>query len=535
MARLPNPGQDAGQWGEILNEFLGETHDNDGALKPDVVGALQLKANAVTNIALADGTIQRSKLANLGGENGIASLDAEGKLPASQVPDRLSESAMGQYLTTSEAESHFASRAKLASAISISQLAPASTPIVPPLSTDMPTVTFAQAADAALTGATSLFGGDFLGREPVRNETYQRLDVSGFTGFEKYFTGATLEIAWVAAGVSVDQFWVFIDDLPISDGPVASGLVTALGTTYRVKLNWSVARRRKITIYASSIASWNYALKHEATRSVTATAKRPVAALIGDSFGGGAIGISQIRYMGNSIARLLGVDATLDMRGGTGYKNPGVLGAGPFTDPARIAAVAEKKPQWIAVIGSVNDDSYSASDVKASAVELYAAYATRLPDVPLIVFGVQPSGATQTVSAARAANIGALKEACDAAPNVIAFVDLIGSANGLPSAWSSSASYSQGALVVDQGSVWEYIWSTSGVTPQRPPLNPRFIPRTALYTGTSHAGAPNNSGTRDTLLASDNVHPTIDGADALATYISSQIRLILLEFAKISG
>lgn len=33
MARLPTPGSDDGTWGDILNDFLTQAHNNDGALK----------------------------------------------------------------------------------------------------------------------------------------------------------------------------------------------------------------------------------------------------------------------------------------------------------------------------------------------------------------------------------------------------------------------------------------------------------------------------------------------------------------------
>lgn len=33
MARLPTPGSDSGQWGDILNEFLEVAHNSDGTLK----------------------------------------------------------------------------------------------------------------------------------------------------------------------------------------------------------------------------------------------------------------------------------------------------------------------------------------------------------------------------------------------------------------------------------------------------------------------------------------------------------------------
>ena len=33
MARLPQPGGDVGNWGEILNDYLNQSHNNDGSLK----------------------------------------------------------------------------------------------------------------------------------------------------------------------------------------------------------------------------------------------------------------------------------------------------------------------------------------------------------------------------------------------------------------------------------------------------------------------------------------------------------------------
>ena len=43
MARLPVPGGDAGDWGTILNDFLGVEHNSDGTLKPS--GSLASKAD----------------------------------------------------------------------------------------------------------------------------------------------------------------------------------------------------------------------------------------------------------------------------------------------------------------------------------------------------------------------------------------------------------------------------------------------------------------------------------------------------------
>lgn len=60
MARLPVPGQDAGDWGNLLNEYLEVTHDTGGALKSNVVADAQVSASAAISAdKLADGTTNK--------------------------------------------------------------------------------------------------------------------------------------------------------------------------------------------------------------------------------------------------------------------------------------------------------------------------------------------------------------------------------------------------------------------------------------------------------------------------------------------
>ncbi len=48
MPRLPQPGADAGQWGQLLNEYLGQSLTAEGALKGQTVGALQLVPQSIS-------------------------------------------------------------------------------------------------------------------------------------------------------------------------------------------------------------------------------------------------------------------------------------------------------------------------------------------------------------------------------------------------------------------------------------------------------------------------------------------------------
>lgn len=125
MARLPQVGGDEGNWGDVLNDFLGQVHTDDGTLKTASVGAPQLKSNSVTTAALAPNSVTEAQLATAiqasltkadsalqtaditskldttaaastylpvsakGVASGVASLDTTAKMPDAQLPSRL--------------------------------------------------------------------------------------------------------------------------------------------------------------------------------------------------------------------------------------------------------------------------------------------------------------------------------------------------------------------------------------------------------------------------------------------------------------
>ena len=57
MTRLPTPGADDGDWGNILNEYLGVSHSADGTLKSGVVGSAQLDNTTQASVASIDNKV----------------------------------------------------------------------------------------------------------------------------------------------------------------------------------------------------------------------------------------------------------------------------------------------------------------------------------------------------------------------------------------------------------------------------------------------------------------------------------------------
>lgn len=62
MARLPQPGGDNGDWGNILNDFLSQSLKNDGLVKDNAVTANTIAPGAVISAAIATESVSKTKL-----------------------------------------------------------------------------------------------------------------------------------------------------------------------------------------------------------------------------------------------------------------------------------------------------------------------------------------------------------------------------------------------------------------------------------------------------------------------------------------
>lgn len=55
MARLPQPGGDKGEWGDILNDFLLTAHNKDGALKDGSITEAMLSVSVQDKLSITAG------------------------------------------------------------------------------------------------------------------------------------------------------------------------------------------------------------------------------------------------------------------------------------------------------------------------------------------------------------------------------------------------------------------------------------------------------------------------------------------------
>ena len=119
---------------------------------------------------------------------------------------------------------------------------------------------------------------------------------------------------------------------------------------------------------------------------------------------------------------------------GTGYvTNPGSP-EGLFTDSTRLARIADINPDVVFIFGSLNDDGKSGIQTAASSV--YSTLASSVPNAKIIVAGPQSTGGTPSPN--RQSNNTAVSAAASAAPNVIGFINQIGTYDSTLLAWIDS-------------------------------------------------------------------------------------------------
>lgn len=397
---------------------------------------------------------------------------------------------------------------------------------IPPVAVagDIPTVTTSGTATitAQLVGAQSGLVTE-VGSRGVFNSTFGRLPVTQKSGLDFYLSGTACEIHVFPGFTGSCPIWIWVNGAPYAATP-GSVSVTASTDIY-VKLTFGSSDRRRVEVFMPHTGSW-YDVRASLSSVITPAPRKPVVAWVGDSFYNGSSGTPMMQCADFLASRLLGVECYSQSYGGTGYVTAGSFQT--FGDPARVALVSAATPELIIMQGSLNDDG--AAGIQAAATAAFAAYAAACPQAQIIVLGPQPNAATATLSTNRSLNIAAVKAAAIAAPNVLAFHDLVGTATSVPAAAATFQTYPDGTLLSSLGSVWQVSNNKTAYAggPLLPPVDGHFVLQTWALFGTGQVGTTTGDGTRDTYVYSDGIHPTAEASIAYAIRTAQTIRADLV-------
>jgi hypothetical protein len=395
------------------------------------------------------------------------------------------------------------------------------------LTSDAPTITWSATAPSSGLGVTPwLPNVRPVGHYITSNDTvFGILQIdpkTGFVGHDFILTGSSVTIGWKSGAANNERFMFWIDDYPVSLSPQAAGISTTTSGYYYVTLTFSGSARRRIEVLGTAIAAW-VGITIPVTASISAAPKRRQIHIVGDSFNGGSAATATGDMVpGSQLALFYDCSVSISGLGGSGYTNAGAFTV--FGDATRVASAAAIQPDDIVFMGSVNDDGRSG--IQAAATAAYAAYKAAVPTANLIVFGPQPSNATDTISANRQANCAAIQAAAVAAGAT--YYDMIGFTAETVAAYSMGVAYPQGQIVSYLGSLWrlDYAGTFTGTNNNNSPGGKQTNTWTLLTCdlfGTGNSGSTTGNGSRDVLLYSDGVHPTATQCTNLAQRMATAV------------
>ena len=232
------------------------------------------------------------------------------------------------------------------------------------------------------------------------------------------------------------------------------------------------------------------------------------------------------------VSRVLGCVPAFSAVDGSGF-GYSASGRDGFEVDSRVNAVCAAAPNLIVTIGSLNADKVidngdaSGAAITAAVKSFISKVRAKLPQVPIVVLGPQPSSVARLQSRSANVNVKATKDGVDASgglANGVAFVDWLGVVDKQAVQWRDGRVSATGDVIIYGGVAYRVTapWApASGDTPLTP--GAPVIQVSDVLSGTGHAGAPKGDGTRDTLLLSDETHPTKMGAVAFGAAAAKRI------------
>ena len=241
-----------------------------------------------------------------------------------------------------------------------------------------------------------------------------------------------------------------------------------------------------------------------------------------------------------AISRLIGGIPVVSSVDGSGFAHS-KEGNLSFEVDSRVNAVCAAAPNLIVTIGSLNSDKViengnsDGSKITEAVKTFVTKVRAKLPQVPIIMIGAEPSSVSRLLSSPSHVNVKAHKAGVEAAGglgNGVAFVDWLGVADKQAALWRDGRQCAEGDVVVYNGVAYRVTraWSpASGETPLT--AGAPTVQVSDVLSGTGNEGAKRGDGTRDTLLMADDTHPTKIGSVAFGAAAAKHIMDALASLA----
>lgn len=215
---------------------------------------------------------------------------------------------------------------------------------------------------------------------------------------------------------------------------------------------------------------------------------------------------------------------------GFGYSASGRDG---FEVDARVNAVCAAAPNLIVTIGSLNADKVidngdaSGAAITSAVKSFISKVRAKLPQVPIVVLGPQPSSVARLQSRSAHVNVLATKTGVAESGGLasgIAFVDWLGVVDSQAVPWRDGRVCATGDVVIYNGVAYRVTRAWVPATGETPlSAGAPVVQVSDVLSGTGNSGALKGDGTRDTLLLSDETHPTKMGAVAFGAAAAKRI------------
>lgn len=204
-----------------------------------------------------------------------------------------------------------------------------------------------------------------------------------------------------------------------------------------------------------------------------------------------------------------------------------------FEADSRVNAVCAAIPNLIVTVGSLNSDKVvengdtNGTKITEAVKQFVTKVRAKLPNVPIIMVGAEPSSVSRLQSRDSHINVKAHKAGVEAAgglTNGVAFVDWLGIADKQAVPFRDRRDNAEGDVVVYGGVAYRVTraWTpAAGETPVTP--GAPVVQVSDVLSGTGNEARKQNDGTRDILLMSDDTHPTKAGSTAFGSALAVRI------------